>query len=161
MVILRQACIGVEALYWRASITVGPRVRRLSVTVLEQSVPTIEADTTFLRAEDAWESAWISSTSIMGDRAGICRRFLERKNVRRINLRCNVDWLPDGGGRKCTREAHVRLLRGDRRLVRTRWRHRGSMSAWLTYGQGKPCLILLIDNSKFRGATCFNRSRQA
>ena len=121
LVILRQASIGVKALSWRVSITVGPRMRRLNVTVLEQSVPTIEADTTFLRAEDAWESAWVPRISIKEVRASNCRRFqwfLERKNVRRINLRCNVNWLPDRGGGKCARETHAQLLGADGGLAR-------------------------------------------
>ena len=74
---------------------------KLNVTVLEQSEPTIKADTTFLRAEDAWESAWVPRISIKEDRASNCRWFqwfLERKNVRRINLCCNVDWFPDRSG---------------------------------------------------------------
>ena len=50
---LRQTRIGAKALSWCASITVGSRMWRLNVTVLEQSEPTIEAYTTFLRTEDA------------------------------------------------------------------------------------------------------------
>ena len=98
---LRQTRIGAKALSWCVSITVGSRMWRLNVTVLEQSVPTIEADTSFLRTKDAWESAWVPRISIKEVRASNRRRFqwlLKRKNIRRINLRCYVNRLPYRGG---------------------------------------------------------------
>ena len=91
---LRQTRIGAKALSWCASITVGSRMWRLNVTVLEQSEPTIEAYTTFLRTKDAWESAWTPNINSLGIRANTSRRslwFLERKDIRRVNLRCNVN----------------------------------------------------------------------
>ena len=37
-------------------------------------------------------------------------RFLEGKDIRRIDLSGNVDWLPDRGNGKCSRETHAHLL---------------------------------------------------
>ena len=142
-------------------VPINPRVRGLCATGLEQSEPAIQASTPFLRAKDAWESAQTSNINSLGIRANTCRRslwFLEREDIRRVDLRCNVNWLPDGGGRKRTRETRARLLGADGRLVRTRGKHRGNMSAWLAYGQGGPCFIFLINCAKSRGTECFNRS---
>ena len=98
---LRQTHIGAEALSWCTSITVCSQLRRSTVTVLKQSVPTIKADTAVLCAEDAWESAWVPRFIIKGVRTSNCMRFdwlLERKDIRRVNLRCYVNWFPGRGG---------------------------------------------------------------
>ena len=73
----------------------------LNVTVLEQSVPTIEADTTVLRTKDAWESAWVPRfiiKEVMASNRMWFQWLLKRKDIRRINLCCYVNWLPDRGG---------------------------------------------------------------
>ena len=98
---LRQTRIGAKALSWCASITVGSRRWRLNATVLEQSEPTIETYTTLLLTKDARESAWVPRFNIREIRASNRRRLewlSERKDIRRINLCCYVNWLPERGG---------------------------------------------------------------
>ena len=98
---LRQTRIGAEALSWCIPITAGSEMWRLSVTVLEQREPTVKANATFLRTKDAWENAWVPRFSIKEVRAINRMRFqwfLERKDIRRVNLRCYVNRLPNRGG---------------------------------------------------------------
>ena len=150
-------------------------VKSLRVTALKHCVPAVQADAVLLRTKDTQERPsppgctswggwrkllWVPScvgtwwSMLRFNRRYPC--FLKGKDIRRIDLRGNVYWLPDRGSRQCSRKAHARMC-----LVRGQGNRGSDRRAGLAGGQGDPWRVLLIDHSESRGTECLNRSRKA